>query len=59
MLACTVIIKVYIKSYLIMSDTELWRGEDEFYVHILLTTKAVSRLMKNVNLPRPRNRMKL
>jgi hypothetical protein len=42
-----------------MLDIELWRGEDEFSVHILLTTKAISRLMKNVNFPIPRRRMKL
>ena len=42
-----------------MFDTELWRGENEFSVHIFLTTKAISSLMKNVNLPRSRHRMKL
>jgi len=59
MSACTVIIKVYIKSYLIRFDTELWRGESELNAHLLLTTKAISRLMKNVNLLRPRHRMNL
>ena len=59
MSACTVIIKVYIKSYWTMFDTELWRGEDEFCVHIFLTTNAIRRLMKDDDLPRPRHRTKL
>jgi hypothetical protein len=42
-----------------MFHTELWRGEDKFSVHIFLTTKVIRRLMKNVDLPRPRHRMKL
>jgi hypothetical protein len=59
MSAGTVIIKVPINSYWIMFHTELWRGEDEFCVHIFLTTKAIRRLMKNGDLPRPRHRTKL
>jgi hypothetical protein len=42
-----------------MFGSELWRGKDKFSVHIFLTTKATRRLMKNVDLPRPRHRMKL
>jgi hypothetical protein len=42
-----------------MFDTELWRGEDEFSVHIFLITKTISRLMKNIDLLRPRHRIEL